>query len=655
MVVISRLREILPVLSLGVFFCLFAGCNISDDTTNEDIDDDAGIVEDIEEDTGDADTGRDADTGPDCPEEEFCSGQCVDLLSDDDHCGQCGNTCDGDLTCDDGQCGCEDDLTACGQSCINTDTDPLHCGDCDNACDSGQCDSGQCVPLECDPQDEPFGGGEGTEDEPYRICSPAQLMRLGDEDYRNLDFALYADLDFELDGSVEFTPIGTVAAPFSGSLDGQHHSISNLSYGQPSSVAVGLFARVTGKVENLTLVGLSFRGADRIGGLAGELRGILSNISVQGEFEVYGDTAGGLIGYNESAGVITDSTADIELLSHLDGKRIGGLVGENYGTVEAGHAQGQITSGDAPEQIGGVVGLLIDGGEVLNSSADITIAIDGQGRDIGGLIGAVYEGGLVSESHATGSVSAPQCNSVGGLVGYTYSHPSESNPVEITNSSADVVTVGLDNVGGLIGQLGAGPGANHEVLNSVAHGTVTGSNRVGGLVGQLVGGSITESGAHAEVNAETHGGGLFGSAAYYSIHRSFATGDVTGQSSLGGLGSSVGYGTINDCYATGTVTGDDSVGGLLNSLNYGSINDSYSIGEVISDGGPAGGLVAQVQSYGTVNNSYWNTTTSGWDTSDGGEGLNNAAFGNESNFEAWDFVDIWTMSASEGRPLLQWQ
>ena len=58
---------------------------------------------------------------------EMCGEDCVDLASDDDHCGECGNSCgfsegctDGVCRCDPGQCnGCETDcfygtcLTSC--------------------------------------------------------------------------------------------------------------------------------------------------------------------------------------------------------------------------------------------------------------------------------------------------------------------------------------------------------------------------------------------------------------------------------------------------------------------------------------------------------------------------------------------------------------
>ena len=86
---------------------------------------------------------------------------CVNLQTDDDHCGQCSRTCTGDLTCINGDCGCAAG-TKCGADCVNTQTDNRHCGGCGAVCGSGtRCEGGQCVqPPECS-SDYDCGAGTG--------------------------------------------------------------------------------------------------------------------------------------------------------------------------------------------------------------------------------------------------------------------------------------------------------------------------------------------------------------------------------------------------------------------------------------------------------------------------------------------------------------
>ena len=137
-----------------------------------------------------------------------------------------------------------------------------------------------------------------------------------------------------------------------------------------------------------------------------------------------------------------------------------------------------------------------------------------------------------------------------------------------------------------------------------------------------------------------------------SIQRSFATGAVTGGdgSFLGGLVAynvgipELAQGSISQSYATGAVTGGaaSTVGGLV-ALNFGTLDQTYAAGRV--SGGPGsttGGLVAannfnipqevlnaiNIPEFsvapGTATNSYWDTQTTGQDTSAGGSPMTSA-------------------------------
>ena len=83
-------------------------------------------------------------------EQEACSGNCVDLSSNAQHCGECGNQCPaGGFFCSSGTCQCiGSGLKACGDKCVDTQSNAFHCGGCGRACPGGEiCKQGQCEPL----------------------------------------------------------------------------------------------------------------------------------------------------------------------------------------------------------------------------------------------------------------------------------------------------------------------------------------------------------------------------------------------------------------------------------------------------------------------------------------------------------------------------
>jgi hypothetical protein len=91
-----------------------------------------------------------------------CGGTCASLSSDTKHCGACGNQCAPSSACIDGAClspasACTPLQTSCvaaredGQlvpACVDIKTDANNCGSCGNACaaDAG-CIEGRCTPL----------------------------------------------------------------------------------------------------------------------------------------------------------------------------------------------------------------------------------------------------------------------------------------------------------------------------------------------------------------------------------------------------------------------------------------------------------------------------------------------------------------------------
>ncbi len=169
---------------------------------------------------------------------------------------------------------------------------------------------------------------------------------------------------------------------------------------------------------------------------------------------------------------------------------------------------------------------------------------------------------------------------------------------------------------------------SNTALNQVAlvNVAVVGNHYTGSLVGLLNSGTISNSYVTGAVTGAGNVGALVGYQAG-SISNSYSTGVMTGVDNVGGLVGSQSGGALDNSYSTGVVTGTTNVGGLVGSQN-GPISNSYATGVVTGDSN-VGGLVGAILS-GTVNNSYWDTTTTGQVTSAGnfGTGLATAEMQN---------------------------
>jgi hypothetical protein len=99
------------------------------------------------------------------PGQTRCGDRCVDIDTDESHCGTCGVECAGDERCIDGQCACGDgvggSIQSCDGTCVNVMHDSFHCGGCERSCTfgtvcaAGTCDErtfyiGELFPEKCD-------------------------------------------------------------------------------------------------------------------------------------------------------------------------------------------------------------------------------------------------------------------------------------------------------------------------------------------------------------------------------------------------------------------------------------------------------------------------------------------------------------------------
>ena len=79
------------------------------------------------------------------PDTQVCEGKCVDYASDKNHCGSCGNACLADQTCEESTCVCPEGTGVCGDKCLDFSSDKNNCGSCGHACVGDEiCEEGAC-------------------------------------------------------------------------------------------------------------------------------------------------------------------------------------------------------------------------------------------------------------------------------------------------------------------------------------------------------------------------------------------------------------------------------------------------------------------------------------------------------------------------------
>ncbi|MBR4152436.1 MAG: hypothetical protein IKT98_05700, partial [Selenomonadaceae bacterium] len=186
-------------------------------------------------------------------------------------------------------------------------------------------------------------------------------------DYSGITIKLDADLDLS---GYNWTPIGNYNYnynynnsnynKFKGTFDGQGHTISGLTYQTYShNNYVGLFGLVDtgGTVQNVTLINVNIWGnAERVGGIAGDNHGTIQNCSVSGTINGY-INLGGIVGWNHT-GSITNCTFSGTV--NCNSYNAGGIAGYSYdGSIKDCVTNAQVSGGESP--VGGVVGSVVKG------------------------------------------------------------------------------------------------------------------------------------------------------------------------------------------------------------------------------------------------------------------------------------------------------
>jgi hypothetical protein len=305
--------------------------------------------------------------------------------------------------------------------------------------------------------DEPFCStvayeGEGTEANPYEVENVRQLQCIGVRG-GEANYTQVSDIDAS-ETSEWNSGEGFEPIEFDDTFDGQGYNITNLTINRRGEA--GLFSLNTGQITNVSLVNVEATGYAPVGGLVGENSGTVSNSYASGSVEGSSIYTGGLVGIN--FGTISKSHASVS----VDGEEeVGGLVGVNFGggVIENSYSDGSV---DGTRVVGSLVGRNHEDATVSNSYA--TGSVEGD-EEVGGLVGS-NTGGIINESYATGSVNGSV--NVGGLVGLNEYREFEGT---VTESYWDMEKTGQS------ASAGNGTGLNtSEITGSAARGNMTGFN-----------------------------------------------------------------------------------------------------------------------------------------------------------------------------------
>ena len=294
------------------------------------------------------------------------------------------------------------------------------------------------------------------------------------------------EANIDLKGTGNWTPIGTVQTPYTGTFNGNGKTITGLTINS-SNQYVGMFGYLKGEVTKLNLANV--------------------NITSSWSDKPYA-AVGAVAGYITSSSSITGGSVSGSITSEGANSNAGGLVGQNYGTISNCQVKDLTIKGPSSNgRLGGVVGSnskTVEDCHVEN----LTIT---NGTNVGGVAGqtssssSALTGCSVKDSSVTGSSIS------GGVVGNFSSG-------EVAGCSVESTTVATDGIfgtsGGVIGSQSNGTAIACYFANGSINNTGASMPKLGGVAGAQTGGSLiacySTGGGHLDTSNSTYAGGVVG-------------------------------------------------------------------------------------------------------------------------------------------------
>lgn len=320
----------------------------------------------------------------------------------------------------------------------------------------------------------------------------------------------------------------------------------------------GLAGYNSSSINNMTVALCTVNGNGKnIGGLIGENRGSLSKndnsqITVSvSNINVNGENVGGLIGTNISNNASIYRFPLKDSTISNSGNFTGGLIGCNKGTITSGELFSSYITVSGNEKTGGIFGR-------NDGNLKISVSVNGDvtgTNETGGLVG-FNNGKMETGQLLTVSINVAGKENTGGVCG--------QNVGDInTGFVIDGNVTGTNRVGGAVGY-NSGLFGNNQTTNVKCN--VTGIDAVGGICGENKGSFKNTVYSVGSVIGNDYVGGLYGifsgSISTYAFENAVT---VTGNNYVGGLAGQVKNVTIIQ-NVTGSVTGNNYVGGLFGSF-----------------------------------------------------------------------------------------
>jgi hypothetical protein len=367
-----------------------------------------------------------------------------------------------------------------------------------------------------------FACGAGTKLSPYVILTAEQLAKLSfivgsnDKDYQGKYYKLGADIILN-DGKIidekgalvadstklhKWTPIGNSSVAFTGTFDGDGHTVSGMFINTTSSHN-GLFGNSSGTVENLTVENSWVNGGKNTAGIVAVLAGagIVKNVENKASIISQSETVAGIVALTSYAYSKKGTIENAKNYGFIQGaKLVAGIIASsdnglilknvaNYGLITSQTSAGGIgchlgseTSIDHAENFGEITGKDYTAGIASYFGYGYCTA----NRKYGTLKRAKNDAPIQGNKYTSGIVGKAQCvtietsvnngiingkNLTGGICG----HCQRSTTTSIYNTARISGTL---NVGGITGH-------NEEGVTSSAYSTgkVDGDSLVGLMIG----------------------------------------------------------------------------------------------------------------------------------------------------------------------------
>ena len=431
-----------------------------------------------------------------------------------------------------------------------------------------------------------------------------------------------------------WTPIGTdYDHTYTGTFDGQNHTISGLYFNDTSTSSAGLFGYLGsgGEIKNVGVIDSYIRGYTYVGGICGENRsGTITGCYNTGTVSGSRRYVGGVCGYNWNTVTGSYNTGKVSGSSY-----VGGVCGYNsrYGTTTGCYNTGTVSgTGSTSQYIGGVCGFNGFGGTITGSYTNnggvcglnngtvkdcdiksdtefadgtvcglLNVALKNYGSDVRyyqganypepvanvpDLVEGVYQISNKLELYAFAKIVnrfEPSANAVltADIVVNTGVLKTDGNLADDVSSFTSWTPIGYWNSSSdNVYYSGTFDGQGHTISGLYFNNLSTSYVGLFGYLGS--GGEIKNVGViDSYISGSDTVGGICGENNSGTITGCYNTGAVSSSGYyVGGVCAVNKGGKIIGCYNTGTVSGVNGVGGVC-AVNNSTITGCYNTGEVI--------------------------------------------------------------------------